>query len=82
MVEGVIMVIIDPFIYIWAQNALPSAGPAQGVCNSSVEQLGHSLLGGNAIETYNKVNVNADIIDKGPLFGNAVAFTLPDLETI
>ena len=72
MVEGLLMIIIGAFVYIWAQNAAPLAGIAQDVCNSSVGQLGQSLLGGNATETCNKVNANAAIIDKGPLFSSAL----------
>jgi hypothetical protein len=72
MVEGLLMIIIGAFVYIWAQNAAPLAGIAKDVCNSSVGQLGQSLLGSNAPETCNKVNANAAIIDKGPLFSGAL----------
>jgi hypothetical protein len=52
------MVILGFFRYIWAQNAAPLANIAQGVCNNPLGQIAQSVLGQNATDTCNKVNLN------------------------
>jgi uncharacterized membrane protein len=69
VVEGIIMVILGFFMYIWAQNAAPLANIAQGVCNNPLGQIAQSVLGQNATDTCNKVNLNANIVNNAPLYG-------------
>jgi hypothetical protein len=76
VLEGLIILGLSGFFYIWAQNAEPLASIAQGVCNSPpTGQVGQSLLGQNAANTCAKINVNADmIISQAPVIAQLTGF--------
>jgi uncharacterized membrane protein len=65
VVEGIIMIILGFFMYVWAQNAAPLANFAHEVCNG---------LGLNATDTCKKVNLNANIVSNAPLYGIIIIF--------
>ena len=76
VLEGLIILGLSGFFYIWAQNSEPLASIAQGVCNSPPigQQLGQSLLGQNAANICAKINVNIDIISQAPVVAQLTGF--------
>lgn len=71
IIEGLIIIAMSLFFYIWAANAAPLAGIANGVC-SVANTLG--LQSNDTAETCNRIQVNEGIIMISPSIAIIVGF--------